>query len=465
MELNRHNSFRGSSAVASSRACRAWTLVRKTLSKSASDLSPILLSASTPAPWTRPVTGPQVARTASSAASMASRSVTSVLMYRASPPAALTAAMVSRTSRPARMWRLCQPRSAGVTLTPRLRASVRSARLMLASSLAVATQAGSGLSLVRPSRAKRALVCRATAMTQAAVTPRAPPVTTMTSSLPRWIGPPSSTSAGMSVRVQRLPSAVRPTSSSGPPVSSSSARSSASSWSERSPRSRSMDRAWPTVHSRLAVRARAAMPASQARSPSSPHRPNLPPVSCTTTSSPPSRPALSKARTAWKASRFRSAACSVFSMGARPSSTIRPVASSGTSTTSSALTPRMFSSSTSSRERAVPSEVTATRAFPGRCPPESPIGGASTASSANRPRPSVWPLSALVGVGAAGPPRAVCRWSTTAPSVVSVAMAAASTSGRPGARSCTALRISTRLMLSMPRSPSSDISRASMSAG
>ncbi len=44
-------------------------------------------------------------------------------------------------------------------------------------------------------------------------------------------------------------------------------------------------------------------------------------------------------------------------------------------------------------------------------------------------------------------------------------MAPASTSGRPGAFSCMALKISTRLMLSMPRSPSSDISAFSMSAG
>ena len=66
---------------------------------------------------------------------------------------------------------------------------------------------------------------------------------------------------------------------------------------------------------------------------------------------------------------------------------------------------------------------------------------------------------------AAGVPSRPCMQSTISPSVRSEAMVEASTSGMPGASSCTAARISTRLIESIPRSPSRSMSRSSISAG
>ncbi len=56
-------------------------------------------------------------------------------------------------------------------------------------------------------------------------------------------------------------------------------------------------------------------------------------------------------------------------------------------------------------------------------------------------------------------------YSTISPNVFSVPIRLASTSGIPGARSCTAARISTRLIESIPSSDSMSIDSSSISAG
>ena len=90
-----------------------------------------------------------------------------------------------------------------------------------------------------------------------------------------------------------------------------------------------------------------------------------------------------------------------------------------------------------------------------------PVFSATTCiSSALRSMP------ALGAAGAAGATTALPpMYSTISPRVWSVAISPASTSGSPGSASLIALRISTRLMESMPRSPSRVISSPSISAG
>ena len=138
-------------------------------------LSAMSLSASSPAPCTMPVIGPQSSRTVVSAARIASPSSTSAATYRARPPARSMAASVPRTSRPARMRLARAPSSLGDTVSPFAFASASRASRMAGWPSADAHAAGSSSSAVRPSKTKRAFDASASATSVAAVTPLAPP--------------------------------------------------------------------------------------------------------------------------------------------------------------------------------------------------------------------------------------------------------------------------------------------------
>ncbi len=314
-------------------------------------------------------------------------------------------------------------------------------------------------------------------MSEAAVTPRAPPVTTNTA--PSATGPRvGRTAQGTAASVTRSPAAERPTSTSGPPPNSSAASAAASSRSPRCARSRSIALAVASGHSSLAVLASAASPASHARPGSRPERPKSPPVSCTVTKTPPcSRKRAATARAAPKASRLTAMAASS-ATGRRPPRKRSPVAFSGIASTVArvASTPRARSASTRAGATPPPSGVTATRPLPTRPATPKPCAGAGTTRTATRATGANGANGADNGATttrARGPPASVAPAACVEPPMSSMICASVrvaaifdvATCGRSGTAWRIAERISTRLIESIPRSASMSIDVSIISTG
>ena len=289
------------------------------------------------------------------------------------------------------------PSLAGLALSPRALASASSTRLSSASPSTPRQHAGSSSTGVRPSKRKRQRAARASSITHAAVTPRAPPETTTTDCGSSGKAEPAGSGAATVCNTTRAPSTGSPTSRSTPPASNSAHKASATSSGERPTRPMSMARTCAEGHSMAAVRARAAGPASQARS--LPDRPKSPPVSCTVTKVPPSlAKRAATARAARSDSRFTATTSSMQGAARRPPRKITASASAGISCTSLALAPRAPSFSTKAAPTPAPSSVTTRLRAATRPGVARPKAGAPTARSANRPI-DAWTIGAGLAAG------------------------------------------------------------------
>lgn len=238
----------------------------------------------TPAPWISPVTGPHSTRTASSAAMTACRSVTSARRYRTAEPAVCTAAIVSRISLAAMSAVACSRIRRGSAAPLARRRSV-TAWYIACLPRTPWRYDGSSSNSDLPSRTIRSGCTAASARTAAAVTPRAPPLTTTTAPGTRTPASRSPAGAGTARRMVRTPPAPRPTSVLDPPVSSSRAIASATVAVSRPLVGQSMALTATAGHSLARVLADAARPAKPALAGA--EAPKSPPVSCTMTNAPP----------------------------------------------------------------------------------------------------------------------------------------------------------------------------------
>ena len=219
-------------------------------------------------------------------------------------------------------------------------------------------------------------------------------------------------------------------------------------------------------HSSAAVRASALTPPRKARVALAPDRPKSPPVSCTVTKAPPSLVIrAATARLARKASRLIATASSTVLTARRPPRKTTASALAGTDSTTLALTPCLAKLATTAVATPAPSSVTTMRCAPRMPGSAVPTGFAATSRREKRSTAACGAAATAAAItGLAGSP-AARMWSIIWPRVRSVASSAGLTSGRFGARSRMAERISTRLILSIPRSASNSICTPSISCG
>ena len=239
---------------------------------------------------------------------------------------------------------------------------------------------------MRPRMTNRGCAACPNAISDAAVTPRAPPVTTNTA--PDVIARAGAvTTQGTPANVMRSPAAERPTSVSGPPPNSSATIASATEASLRVARCTSSALHVAKGHSSRAVLASAATPPIHARTAPRPARPKSPPVSCTVMNRPPvSRNRCATARAARNASRFTAMAACSSATGRSPPRKITPPAVAGIAPTAASIacTPRATSRSTSAVATWPPSGVTTIDVLPESEGSAEPSGGAGRARTAIR---------------------------------------------------------------------------------